>query len=687
MKKKFLAVLLACALAVGTAVSPIGIETVKAEIGDEGVTESGLGYREIGKGIEITGYTRGNVAELIIPDTIDGKIVMSIGDGAFSNRGRLTSVNIPSGVVSIGENAFGNCGLTSVNIPSGVTSIGSFAFRGCSSLTSVNIPESVTNIGADAFQDTPWLEEQFDQSEGLAIVNHIVIDADTSISGNVDIPTGVTSIGEMAFRQCSSLTSVNIPSGVTSIGYYAFWACSSLTSVNIPESVTSIGAKAFNGTLWLEEQFDQSEGLAIVNHIVIDADISISGNVDIPTGVTSIGDEAFRECFSLTSVSIPIGVTSIGDNAFRYCSLTSVNIPSGVTSIGFGAFSGCSSLSSVNIPESVTSIGSSPFLDTPWLEEQLKQSEGLVIVNHIVIGADASISGNVDIPTGVTSIGGGAFRECFSLTSVSIPTGVTSIGVGAFTGCHSLTSVNIPESVKMIGGSAFLNCDSLKDVYYAGSQEQWEKIKIMLNWYSRPLLKAVVHYGSSGPGNAGTEISKKTVQTITATDITKTYGEPLFSLGAKSSGDGALSYLVSDTKVAAVDAGGNVTIKGCGITSITITAAETSAYSTAQKTITLTVKPKKMTLSSAKSKKKKTAVVKWKKDAAASGYIIECALDSKFKKNTVRTDIKKNKTVSTTVKKLKPGKKYFVRICAYAKSGNTKVQGDWSKTKTVKVKK
>ena len=130
-----------------------------------------------------------------------------------------------------------------------------------------------------------------------------------------------------------------------------------------------------------------------------------------------------------------------------------------------------------------------------------------------------------------------------------------------------------------------------------------------------------------------------------------------------------------------------MTIHGCGITDITITAAETNLYAKAQKVIKLTVKPKKMTLKSVKSKKRKTVTVKWKKDETASGYLIECATDKKFKKNKVQATIGKNKKVSENMKKLKAGKKYYVRICAYVKSGNVNVQGDWSKVKTVKVKK
>ena len=212
------------------------------------------------------------------------------------------------------------------------------------------------------------------------------------------IAEGVTSIGESAFENCRSLTSVTIPNSVTSIGWSAFFYCKSLTSVTIPDSVTSVGAYAFLGCTSLT-------------------------SVTIPNSVTSIGGCAFDECWSLTSVTIPDSVTSIGDSAFASCtSLTSVTIPDSVTSIGAGAFGGCTSLTSVTIPDSVTSIG-----------------------QH-------------------------AFNGCRSLTSVTIPDGVTSIGDGAFASCTSLT-----------------------DVYYAGSEAQWKAISIS-STENDDLLTANIHY-------------------------------------------------------------------------------------------------------------------------------------------------------------------------------------------------
>ena len=293
------------------------------------------------------------------------------------------------------------------------------------------------------------------------------------------IAEGVTSIGESAFENCRSLTSVTIPNSVTSIGWSAFFYCKSLTSVTIPDSVTSIGDSAF-------------------------ASCTSLTSVTIPDSVTSIGGGAFAWCTSLTGIwvtegnshyssdasgvlfskdkttlvqypgafaayAIPDSVTSIGAGAFGGCtSLTSVTIPDSVTSIGQHAFNGCRSLTSVTIPDGVTSIGAYAF-------------------------SECSSLTSVTIPDSVTSIGGIAFGNCKSLTSVTIPDSVTSIGGGAFQGCISLTSVTIPDSVTSIGDGAFASCTSLTDVYYAGSEAQWKAISISSTG-NNGLLTANIHY-------------------------------------------------------------------------------------------------------------------------------------------------------------------------------------------------
>ena len=194
-----------------------------------------------------------------------------------------------------------------------------------------------------------------------------------SYRGNITsviIGNGVTSIGSLAFYNCTGLTSVAIPNSVTSIGYRAFYKCTGLTSVTIPNSVTKIGDGAFWGC----------SGLT---------------SIEIPNSVTSIGGFAFEACYGLTSVTIPNSVTSIGQYAFSNCTgLTSIEIPNSVTSIGNDAFYNCSGLTSITIPDSITYIGSETFYGCSGLT-------------------------SVTIPNSVTSIGDGAFWNCTGLTSIT----------------------------------------------------------------------------------------------------------------------------------------------------------------------------------------------------------------------------------------------------------------------------
>ena len=313
-----------------------------------------------------------------------------------------------------------------------------------SSVTKANIPHTikgvtVTSIGDQAFYNC------------TSLTSVTIPDSVTSIGDrafrycisltSVTIPDSVTSIGEEAFYGCWDLTRLIIPGSVTSIDKDAFCFCSSLTSVTIPDSVTSIGDSAFYGC-------ESLTSVTIPDSVTSIGSCAFYGcasltSVTIPDSVTSIGDYAFYGCTSLTSVTIPDSVTSIGDYAFYGCtSLTSVAIPGSVTSIGWSAFYGCASLTSVTIPDSVTSIGDYAFYGCTSLT-------------------------SVTIPDSVTSIGDYAFYGCTSLTSVAIPGSVTSIGWSAFYGCASLTSVTIPDSVTSIGNCAFASCTSLTGIWVA----------------------------------------------------------------------------------------------------------------------------------------------------------------------------------------------------------------------------
>ena len=193
-------------------------------------------------------------------------------------------------------------------------------------------------------------------------------------------------------------------------------------------------------------------------------DEDASGELVIPDTikgktVTAIGQDSFKRCVGLTSITIPDGVTRIGESAFESCNrLTSVTIGDSVASIGHSAFRGCARLRSITIPDSVTSIGGWAF-----------RHAGLT---------------SITIPDSVTSIGDSAFYLCRSLTSVTIGNGVTSIGNFAFYNCTRLTSLTIGYSVANIGrvepvtrrtrhrppiiGSVFGSCPSLTSITFLG---------------------------------------------------------------------------------------------------------------------------------------------------------------------------------------------------------------------------
>ena len=296
--------------------------------------------------------------------------------------------------------------------------------------------------------------------------------------GNIVIPEEVTyknntykvtSIGNFAFVNCPSLTSVTIPNSVKSIGQYAFGGCYGLTSIEIPNSVTSIGVFAFSGCSGLTSVTIGNSVTSISKEVF--SYCSRLTSVTIPNSVKSIGQYAFGDCTGLTSVTISNSVTNIGREAFNGCTgLISIEIPNSVTSIDIQAFMNCSGLTSVTIGNSLTSIGREAFKGCSNLKKVIipdiaawcsvtfasYDDNPLAIATHLYSDEKTEITDLV-IPNGVTKIGDAAFCYCLSLTSVIIPNSVTSIGSYAFYEADIPTVISLLENPFTIKGKTSFN--------------------------------------------------------------------------------------------------------------------------------------------------------------------------------------------------------------------------------------
>lgn len=227
----------------------------------------------------------------------------------------------------------------------------------------------------------------------------------------------------------------------------------------------------------------------------------------LPTTVTSIWNGTFSGCTSLTEVTIPSHITKVGFFAFSGCTnLKSVSLPNGLTIIGYGTFNGCTSLNQINIPNTVTKLSERAFKDCTSLkgiyipasvaEISIEAFYMCTNLENITVDSNNLQYCSVD---GVLYTKDKSELVCYPLgraaEQFSIPTTVKKIGAESFYGCENLKSIIIPISVETIGGYAFVNCTNIKDVYYQGTQEQWNAITI--GDLNHCIKNANIHYGHS----------------------------------------------------------------------------------------------------------------------------------------------------------------------------------------------
>lgn len=255
----------------------------------------------------------------------------------------------------------------------------------------------------------------------------------------------------------------------------------------------SAASKGISGDIVIPYQYVADDKVYLVTSVAENgfAECTRLTGVKMPNSLKIIGNFAFYDCYGLNSINIPYGVTHIWNYAFSYTQMAEVDIPDSVTYIGEYAFYGCTQLIRVDIPDSVTYMGTQVFSECIALEE-VALSKNLTDISSGLF-KDCSTLKKIDISDNVTSINNGAFDGCVNLIGINIPDSVTNLGKRTFTECSNIVDITIPSSITNIGDYSFEGCSALSNVYYTGTENEWNAMTISTTG-NDPLLSATIHY-------------------------------------------------------------------------------------------------------------------------------------------------------------------------------------------------
>lgn len=434
-----------------------------------------------------------------------------IGDWAMSQQNnstyRLSHIDIPAGVTEIGRDAFRRTAITEVTIPAGVTRLEDETFYECNKLQKATLPDGITYIGYSCFsEDKELLDVNIPTS--LEAIGEYAFYNNEKRSTPIVFPATLKSIAAHAFRNNYRVRSITFNNGLESLGSWAFSDCSDVESISLPESITQMADRVFQGCDSIT-QFTFPSSITVVPEAVLyhcdklqqvtlasgttriaayafencpqlatmnlteqtsltDINIHAFANtgfttVTLPNSLTTVDYSAFRECQQLESINVPTGLTIVPYDFVCYSpKLTSVQMHDGIRVVGHNAFLGCPLLNGVVLNDEITTIEYDAFNGCSSLQ-LTKLPDALTHIGDRAFRGTTAITGDLTVPSGVTTLGFQAFYES-GITSAVLPESITSWGSEIFCRCRSLEHVQLPNSLTRIGNYMFQYCTSLEDI-------------------------------------------------------------------------------------------------------------------------------------------------------------------------------------------------------------------------------
>jgi len=461
---------------------------------------------------------------------------------------------------SIGASAFsGSTELTSITFGAGVTEIGDGAFSGCTGITAFN---QLVDFPASLSNDTDILRIFGKTFTGFIISGTTLLGYNGTVPDSIVIPDSIETIAASSFAASYFLTSITFGANVTAIGDSAFAACANITLfsqlVNFPASLTNNTdiTRIFGNTLY---------GLLISGTTLTGYLGTLPSPFTVPSGIQTIGSNAFLNTVGLTSLTLNASLTLIDVNAFGGCTgLGSLVLNASIQSVNASAFAGCTALSNITFtaPTSISTIGSNAFYNMPLITAPSQVSnipEGFLTLlseNYIfgktlysltiaggtggtnVTGYTGFLPSSLTIPAGITVISASVFSNATTIRSLALSTSLQVIASNAFTGCTGLTSLTLPTSIQTINGSAFAGCTALSNITFTAPTSISGQNSIANGaFYNTPLI------------TSPSQVSNIPALFLTYLDEMRIFGRTLYSLETSnnivSSYSGILPYALT----------------------------------------------------------------------------------------------------------------------------------------------